>query len=84
MTKTKITLNLKKQKIKKEMELRKHNNMKTIRRKKSQTVVKDIEPKDKAKGSIEGGIKKLLRSPHLIHLSLIRILRCSIVKKLLE
>ena len=37
------------------MELMWHNNMKTIRRKKSQTVVKDIEPKDKAKGSIEGG-----------------------------
>jgi hypothetical protein len=36
--------------------------MKTMRRKKSQAMVKDIEPKDKAKGSIEGGGKKLLRS----------------------
>ena len=35
--------------------------MKIVRRKKSQTMVKDTEPKDKAKGSIEGGIKKLLR-----------------------
>ena len=34
----------------------------TLRRKKSQIVVKDIEPKDWAKGSIEGGRKKLLRS----------------------
>jgi hypothetical protein len=53
--------------------------MKTIRRKKSQTVVKDVEPKDKAKGSTEVVGKKLLRSPHLIHLSLIMILRSSIV-----
>ena len=36
-------------------------NMKTLRRKKSQTVVKDTEPKDSTKGSIEGGEKKLLR-----------------------
>ena len=50
-----------------------------MRRKKSQTVVKDTEPKDKAKGSIEGGGKKLLRSPHMIHVSLIRILRSSTV-----
>ena len=49
-------------------------NMKTMRIKKSQTMVDDTEPKDKAKGSIDGGIKKLLRSPHLIHLSLIEIL----------
>ena len=49
--------------------------MKTTRRKKSQTVVKDTEPKDKAKGSTKGGGKKLLRSPHMIHLHLIRILR---------
>ena len=34
----------------------------TMRRKKSQTVVKDTEPKDQAKGSTEGGRKKLLRS----------------------
>ena len=54
-------------------------NMKTMRRKKSQTVVKDTEPKDKSKGSIEGGKKKLLRSPHFINLSFIGILWCSIV-----
>ena len=36
--------------------------MKTMRRKKSQTVVKDTKPKDKAKGTTEGGGKKLLRS----------------------
>ena len=53
--------------------------MKTMRRKKSQVVVKDIEQKDKAEGSTEGGRKKLLRSPHMIHLSLVRILRSSIV-----
>ena len=47
--------------------------MKTMRRKKSQTVVKDTEPKDKAKGSVEGGKKKILRSPHIIYLSLIKI-----------
>jgi hypothetical protein len=50
-----------------------------MRRKRSQTVVKDVEPKDKAKCSIEGGGKKLLMSPHLIHLSLIEILRSSTV-----
>ena len=33
-----------------------------MRRKKSQTIVEDIELKDWAKGSIEGGEKKLLRS----------------------
>jgi hypothetical protein len=33
-----------------------------MRRKKSQIVVKDTEPKDKAKGSIDGGGKKNLRS----------------------
>ena len=63
------------------MELKWHNNMKTMRRKKSQTVVEDTEQKYKAKGSIEGGGKKLLKSPHLIHLSLIRILRSSVVKE---
>ena len=42
-------------------------------------MVKDTEPNDKAKGSIEGGKKKLLKSQHMIHLSLIRILRYSIV-----
>ena len=31
-------------------------------KKKSQTMVKDMEPKDWAKGSTEGGEKKLLRS----------------------
>ena len=56
------------------MELKQHNNMKTMRRKKSQTVVKDTEPKDKAKVSTKGGKKKLLRSQHMIHLSLILIL----------
>ena len=55
--------------------------MKTMRRKKSQTVVKDTEPKDKDKGSIEGGGKQILRSPHLIHLSLIGISRYSIGKE---
>lgn len=49
-------------------------NMKTMRRKKSQTMAKDTKLEDKAKGSIEGGGKKLLRSPHLIHLYLIGIL----------
>ena len=34
----------------------------TLRRKKSQTVVKDTEPKDQAEGSTEGDEKKLLRS----------------------
>ena len=34
----------------------------TIRRKKSKTIVKDIEPKEYDKGSIEGGGKKILRS----------------------
>ena len=62
------------------MELRRHNNVKTIQKKKknSKTVVTDTKPKDKAKGSIEGGEKKILR-PHMIHLSLIRILRSSTV-----
>ena len=32
------------------------------KKKKLQTVVKDTEPKDQAKGTIEGGEKKLLRS----------------------
>ena len=45
------------------MELKWHNNMKTMRIKKSQTVVKEIEPKDKAKGSIEGGKKKTSQAP---------------------
>ena len=45
------------------MELKWHNNMKTMRRKKSQTVVKDIEPEDKAKCSIEGGGKKSSQVP---------------------
>ena len=47
-------------KLKNEMELIRHNNMNSMRRKKSQTVVKDIEPKGKVKGSIEGGKKKIL------------------------
>ena len=58
--------------------------MKTMRRKKSETVVKGTKPKDKAKGSMEGGRKTLLRSPHVIHLSLIGILRSSTVKELPE
>ena len=33
-----------------------------MRRKKSQTVFKDTKPKDYAKGSTEGGEKKILRS----------------------
>ena len=61
------------------MELARHINMKTMRIKKSQTMVKDTEPEDKAKGSTEGGEKKLLKSPHLIHLSVIGILQSSIV-----
>ena len=40
------------------MELKGNNNMKTMRRKKSQTVFKDTKPKEKDKGSIEGDIKK--------------------------
>jgi hypothetical protein len=50
-----------------------------MRRKKSQTVVKDTEPKDQAKGSTKGGKKKLLRSPHMIHLSLNGILQYSTI-----
>ena len=53
--------------------------MKTMRIKKLQTVVKDTEPKDKAKGATYGGEKKLLSSPRMIHLSLIRILQSSTV-----
>ena len=66
-------------KLKNEIELRRHSNMKTMRRKKSQTVVKDIEPNDKAKGSMEGGEKKLPRSPHMVNLSLIGILWSSTI-----
>ena len=51
------------------MELIKHNNMKTIG-KSHKLLSEDIEPTR----SIEGGEKKLLRSPHLIHLPLIMIL----------
>ena len=36
------------------MELKWHNNMKTMRRKKSQTMIKDTESKDKAKGYVDG------------------------------
>ena len=36
--------------------------MKTIKRKKSQSVVKDTEPKDKAQGSTEDGREKILSS----------------------
>ena len=60
MTKRKLKENLK---LKLEM---KWNSIgisyETMRRKKSQTVVKDTELRDKAKGSIEGGRKKVLRS----------------------
>ena len=45
--------------------------MKTMRRKSHKMLLEDIEPT----GSTNGGEKKLLRSPHLIHLSLIRILQ---------
>ena len=41
------------------MEVKRHNNMKTVRRKMSQTMVKDTKPKDKAKGSTEAGKKKM-------------------------
>ena len=44
------------------------------KKKKSLTVFKDIEPKDKAKGSTEGGRKKTSQVPHMIHLSVIEIL----------
>ena len=44
------------------MELKWHKIWKPWEEKKSQTVVKDTEPKDKAKGSIKGGEKKLLMS----------------------
>ena len=38
------------------MELKRYNNMKTMRRRKNHKLwSKDIEPKDKAKGSTEGG-----------------------------
>ena len=37
--------------------------MKTMRVINSQTVLKDIEPKDKAKGSIEGGRKTTSQVP---------------------
>ena len=46
------------------MELKGHNNMKTMKRKKLQSMVKDIEQKDKAKGTTKGGKKKFL-SPHI-------------------
>ena len=42
--------------------------MKTMRRKKSQTMVKDTKPKDYAQGSIEGGGKKTSQVPHMIHI----------------
>lgn len=45
------------------MELIWHNNMKTMRRKKSQTMVKDTKPKYKDKGSKEGGGKKTSQVP---------------------
>ena len=61
MTKNiKIKIKLKKIKtlrLKHEIELKRHNNMKTMKRKKSQTVVKNTEPKGNAKGFIEGGRK---------------------------
>ena len=53
--------------------------MKTMRRKKSKIVVKYTEPKDKAKVSTEGGEKKIPRSPHMIDISLIKILLSSTV-----
>jgi hypothetical protein len=39
-----------------------HKNMKTMKRKKSQTIVKDTQPKDWDKGSTEDGGKKLIKS----------------------
>ena len=45
------------------MELIRHNNMKTMRRKKLEIVVKATEPKDKAKGSTKGGRKKTSQVP---------------------
>ena len=63
MTKKKTKRKLKKLKIKiKWNGTQSAQNMKTMRRKKSQTMVKDTEPKDQAKGSTKGGGKKLLRS----------------------
>ena len=46
------------------MELKRHNNMKTMRRKKSQIVVEDTKPKDQAKGSTKGG-RKNFSGPHI-------------------
>ena len=46
------------------MELNQNNNMKTMRIKKSQTVVKDTKPKDKVKGSTKGG-RKNFSGPHV-------------------
>ena len=66
------------------MKLRQNNNMKTLRRKIHKLWLNDTKPKDNAKGSIEGGKKKLPRSPHLIHLSLIEILWSSTIKESLE
>ena len=45
------------------MELIRHNNMKTMRRKSQKLWSKDIEPKDKAKGSTKGGGKKASQVP---------------------
>ena len=44
------------------MELKGHKILKPREEKKSQTVVKDPKPKDKAEGSIEGGQKNFLGS----------------------
>ena len=55
MTKRKLKLKLKNQNS---IDIR----YETLRRKKSQTIVKDTKPKDSAKGSTEGGGKKLLGS----------------------
>ena len=46
------------------MELKWNNNMKTMRRKKSQIVVKDIEPKDKLKAPQRVAEKNFL-GPHI-------------------
>ena len=48
--------------------------MKTMRRKKSQTMVKYIEPKERSKDSTKGGGKKTSHVLHMIHLPLIGIL----------
>jgi hypothetical protein len=47
------------------MELIRHNNIKTMRRKSHKLWSKDTKLKDKTKGSTKNGEKKNLMSPHL-------------------